>query len=242
MAQAKGILPRQREETESLYGNPRMCGYFVGVTLRPDLDRAAAQEWFKTASRFERSAPDPRVWCLGAPGACSVTSLMVRGLCLLLMSAALLAACQASPVPPSSSPSPRQATSGPSGPESVWGPLAVALDDARSDLDAGTDPGRLSIGARCVTLFVEGAVPPLTLIWRSGQTRWDPLAGQIAFRDRQLGLIRLSNGDRIALGGAPLMNADSPDQGAGQPIWIVPPDDSCPDNRWVVHSVNRLDR
>jgi deferrochelatase/peroxidase EfeB len=50
MAQAKGILPRHHEETESLYGNPRMCGYFVGVTLRPDLDRAAAQEWFKKVS------------------------------------------------------------------------------------------------------------------------------------------------------------------------------------------------
>lgn len=52
MAQAKGILPRQREETESLYGNPRMCGYFVGVTLRPDLDRAAAQQWFAKVSGY----------------------------------------------------------------------------------------------------------------------------------------------------------------------------------------------
>lgn len=52
MAQAKGILPRQREETESLYGNPRMCGYFVSVTLRPDLDRAGAQQWFQTVSRW----------------------------------------------------------------------------------------------------------------------------------------------------------------------------------------------
>jgi len=50
VAQAKGILPRQREETESLYGNPRMCGYFVGVTLRPDIDRAAAQQWFRKVS------------------------------------------------------------------------------------------------------------------------------------------------------------------------------------------------
>jgi Dyp-type peroxidase family len=28
-----------------------MCGYFVGVTLRPDLARAAAQRWFQTISR-----------------------------------------------------------------------------------------------------------------------------------------------------------------------------------------------
>ncbi|MDQ3690296.1 MAG: Dyp-type peroxidase [Chloroflexota bacterium] len=52
MAQAKGILPRRREETESLYGNPRMCGYFIGVTLRSDLDRAAAQQWFQTVSGY----------------------------------------------------------------------------------------------------------------------------------------------------------------------------------------------
>ena len=50
MAQAKGILPRQREETNSLYGNPRMCGYFIGVTLRPDLTRAGVQAWFQTVS------------------------------------------------------------------------------------------------------------------------------------------------------------------------------------------------
>jgi deferrochelatase/peroxidase EfeB len=52
LSQAKGILPRRREETESLYGNPLMCGYFIGVTLRGDLDRAAAQRWFQTVSGY----------------------------------------------------------------------------------------------------------------------------------------------------------------------------------------------
>lgn len=50
MPQAKGILPRDREETTKLYNNPRTCGYFIGVTLRPDLDRAAAQGWLQVVS------------------------------------------------------------------------------------------------------------------------------------------------------------------------------------------------
>jgi Dyp-type peroxidase family len=52
VAQAKGVLPRRREETETLYGNPKMCGYFVGVTLRGDLDPAALQQWFRKVSPY----------------------------------------------------------------------------------------------------------------------------------------------------------------------------------------------
>lgn len=51
MTQAKGILARRREETESLYRNPKMCGYFVGVTLRPDLDRAGLEAWLRPISK-----------------------------------------------------------------------------------------------------------------------------------------------------------------------------------------------
>jgi Dyp-type peroxidase family len=47
MSQAKGVLPKQREDTRTLFANPKMCGYFIGVTLRPDLDRAGVQEWLK---------------------------------------------------------------------------------------------------------------------------------------------------------------------------------------------------
>jgi hypothetical protein len=151
--------------------------------------------------------------------------------------AAALAACQASPVPPSSN---ATSPAGASGAESEWGPLAVAHDDAESDLDAGLGPGSLVVRPRCVTLLVDEVGREITLIWRSGQTRWDPVFGQIVFRDRGLGLIRLSNADRVMLGGAPLMDPDSPDQGAPQPTWIVPPDDSCPANWWVVHSVQRV--
>lgn len=64
MAQAKGILPRHHEETRTLYGNPRTCGYFIGVTLRADLDRAGVQSWVQRVSGYVdglvvRLAPDP---------------------------------------------------------------------------------------------------------------------------------------------------------------------------------------
>jgi Dyp-type peroxidase family len=49
MAQAKGILPR-RDDREVLYKNPRTCGYFIGVTLAPDLDRPRAEAWLRAAS------------------------------------------------------------------------------------------------------------------------------------------------------------------------------------------------
>lgn len=52
MAQAKGILPRHHEETRTLYGNPRTCGYFIGVTLRGDLDRAGVQAWLQRVSAY----------------------------------------------------------------------------------------------------------------------------------------------------------------------------------------------
>lgn len=50
MVQAKGVLPKHDEDTRTLFGNPKTCGYFVGVTLRPDLERTAAQEWLRTAT------------------------------------------------------------------------------------------------------------------------------------------------------------------------------------------------
>jgi Dyp-type peroxidase family len=52
MTQAKGVLPKHDEDTRSLFGNPKMCGYFIGITLRPDLDRAGAEAWLRTATRL----------------------------------------------------------------------------------------------------------------------------------------------------------------------------------------------
>jgi Dyp-type peroxidase family len=50
MTQAKGVLPKSREDTISLFRNPKACGYFIGVTLRSDLDRAGAQAWLQVVT------------------------------------------------------------------------------------------------------------------------------------------------------------------------------------------------
>ena len=52
MVQAKGVLPKHDEDTRTLFANPKTCGYFVSVSLRRDLGRAAAQEWLQTATRL----------------------------------------------------------------------------------------------------------------------------------------------------------------------------------------------
>jgi hypothetical protein len=77
-----------------------------------------------------------------------------------------------------------------------------------------------------------------TLVFRSGQTRWDAKRRQIVYRDRDLGEIRLSNGDRLTLGGYGIGSAASPDN-VEVPIgpWIKEPDTSCPAQRWAVQQV-----
>lgn len=74
--------------------------------------------------------------------------------------------------------------------------------------------------------------------FRSGETRWDGKRRQIVYTDRDLGEIRLSNGDRLMLGGYGIGSAASPDN-VEVPIgpWIKEPDASCPARRWVVQQV-----
>ena len=141
-----------------------------------------------------------------------------RKLSLLAALAAVLAACQASP----------------------WGPLAVTDEDARMVLAARGGAGPLRIGMRCVTLLVEEVGREITLVWRSGQTSWDPGVRQVVFDDATAGQIRLSEGDRIEVGGAGIAEPGDPDQGAPQPKWLSAPDSSCPDELFAVHSVRRI--
>ncbi|HLA17395.1 MAG TPA: hypothetical protein VJZ72_10895 [Candidatus Limnocylindrales bacterium] len=138
---------------------------------------------------------------------------------VLVIIAAVIAACQAGP----------------------WGPLAVTDEDARVVMDARGGAGPLRVGDRCVTLLIEEVGREITLVWRSGQTAWDPGARQIVFEDGRAGRIRLADGDRIAVGGAGIAEPGDPDQGAPQPTWLSTPDPSCPDELFAVHSVIRLD-
>jgi hypothetical protein len=124
-----------------------------------------------------------------------------------------------------SEPSPRLASG-----SGTWGPLAVIDDPGSGALDAAGGSGRLRIGHRCVFLRADNG-ERTTLVWRSGQTRWDRERRQIILDDQDLGKIRLSLGDRIGLGGA--------STGEGPPIaaWLSARDDSCPTPSWTVHQV-----
>ncbi len=117
------------------------------------------------------------------------------------------------------------------------GPLAVVGDPGIGGLDAGNGPGRLVITDRCV--YLKGSRwEGDTLVFRSGQTRWDAKRQQIVSRDRDLGEIWLSNGDRLELGGYGMGTAEPPDN-VEVPIgpWIREPDASCPARRWVAEQV-----
>lgn len=116
-----------------------------------------------------------------------------------------------------------------------WGPLAVLDDPAAADgLDAGNGPGRISITDDCVILRGGGGHED-TLAWRSGDSGWDPGTGEIVYADDTHGVIRLSDGDRVSLGGFGFTLAE-PSNG---PIirWLVEPDASCPPTIWSVHEV-----
>jgi hypothetical protein len=123
--------------------------------------------------------------------------------------------------------------------KATWGPLAVVDDPAIGGLDAGMGPGTLVIDDRCV--YLQGSDPGsrTTLVWRSGQTRWDPKRHQIVYHDRDMGRIRLSDGDRMILGGYGIGTADRPDN-VEVPIgpWISEPDASCPADRFVAEQVD----
>lgn len=125
-----------------------------------------------------------------------------------------------------------------------WGPLAVVDDPASGGLDAGMGPGRLFIGPRCVT-YRGGRGGGVTLVWRAGDTRWDPEARRILFVDRDLGPVWLASGDRLTLGGfSPDTDpATDPEDQGGPPLapWVQPPHSACPDALWAVHQVSPLD-
>lgn len=52
MTQAKGILPKNDDGTRTLLRNPRLSGYFIGISLRSDIDAAGVRAWLEKISPF----------------------------------------------------------------------------------------------------------------------------------------------------------------------------------------------
>lgn len=48
MAQAKGVLPSKEDDREVLYKNPRTCGYFIPIRMRPDVTLEQLQTWLSS--------------------------------------------------------------------------------------------------------------------------------------------------------------------------------------------------
>ena len=93
-------------------------------------------------------------------------------------------------------------------------------------MDAGYGPGRITITDDCVFLRSAG-VKGSTLAWRSGDSGWDPATREIVYADDTHGVIGLSDGDRVSLGGFGGFTLVEPPNG---PFirWLVEPDASCP--------------
>ena len=118
-----------------------------------------------------------------------------------------------------------------------WGPLAVIHEAAEVVIQVHGGEGDVEIGPDCVTLTNENRT--ITLVWRDSQTDWDGIPGQIVFHDVVRGDLRISDGDRIAVGGTrpkdDLDGVDGPDE-----IWVATPSLACRHELFVVHEVRRI--
>lgn len=123
-------------------------------------------------------------------------------------------------------------------PPGSWGPMAV-LDDpmAQGGLDVGAGPGRIRVTERCV--YLRGGGHETTLAWRSGDSSWDPTTREVVFQDDDAGEVRLSDRDRVLLGGYGGGTIEEP---AGGPpmVFLVEPDPGCPATIFAVHQVRLL--
>lgn len=126
----------------------------------------------------------------------------------------------------------------------TWGPLAVLDEEHVSTvLMALGGTGHLVINDRCVILRLDRSrdqQPPVrekTLVWRSGQVSWDADAGEIVFHDFGHGQLRLADGDRITVGGAPGFGYSDPGESEPDYHWLAEPAESCPNIGWNVHGV-----
>lgn len=108
-----------------------------------------------------------------------------------------------------------------------WGPLAVVDADVGVELQALGGRGPITIGERCVTLLRESGGPPVSLIFRAAEVRWDGIAKTITFTRVGQPSVSFRSGDAVVVGGT----GQQPDP------WVQPLDDTCPRETFTVHSI-----
>jgi hypothetical protein len=125
-----------------------------------------------------------------------------------------------------------------------WGPLAVVPESATGD--AGLGPGRLTRVGECMLFRADGSEDEVLLVWPADSTEWRPKNQRIVVDQGRSGKVRLSNSDRLMIGGVPLTQ-DTPEEterirAALDASWVQPPDPSCPtENMFHVGEVKKLD-
>lgn len=116
-----------------------------------------------------------------------------------------------------------------------WGPMSVAnAPDVSFQHKIFGGSGTLRISKECVILRRDSSGQQkegdeVTLVWRSGQVRWDSEAEAIVFDKPGGGPgVRLRDGDTVTVGGG----------GGPNPEWLAPPHPSCPKQRFTVHEIS----
>lgn len=115
-----------------------------------------------------------------------------------------------------------------------WGPLAVT-DVPGGGPDARLGPGTLVIGSSCVVLQMTDA-RSVYLVWSGDITRWDSSHRRILYQRSGNGRAKLSDGDRVTLGGQFIPGPGSVEY-HGEPEWLQPPSHTCPIDGWWVGDV-----
>lgn len=150
-----------------------------------------------------------------------------RPAAILVVATLTLVACGVTPGP---TPSP----TAPSGP-TLTGPLAITNEPTQAVSASRGGEGPVEISDDCVTLETE-AGHPITLVFRSGQVRWNDANREVAFLDPFVGTVVFSDGTSIEVGGESLGPGS-----AGEPPktrqWITTPRRNCPPELFEVHSM-----
>lgn len=108
--------------------------------------------------------------------------------------------------------------------------MAVVEDNSTAIVSVDGGAGTVRIAGDCVTFVSDGGRGLRTLAWRSDFATWDDLLGQVIFDLPWEEPVRISDGDRLDIGGA----RPSAER------WLQEPNPDCPVDTFVVHEIEPI--
>ena len=175
-------------------------------------------------------------------------AVVAKGVVPLVLTAIALAGCGTGAVPAASGPSATPVTRPPLAsieasptPASAgsWGPLAVI--PPQDGAETARTEGTMRITDTCAHLQSGGALE--LLFWPADRTMWSAESRSITFTNLDGSVVKVGDGDRVALGGGGGGEAEggvTPEEWAEAMEWVAPPDASClVDSWWGVSAVHR---